>query len=506
MSAKRSLFAVVLAVFLVGVNPDRLGAAELSGVELPDQVTFCEHIAPLIFNNCYECHRSGEAAPFTLASYQDVSKRATMLQEVIGRRFMPPWHPAPGDVEFRNSRRLGDQQIALFDKWVATGKPEGDVTKLPELPSFADGWRLGKPDLTVTMSDFFPVPADGKDIYRNFVIPLDLPEDKWLTAIDIRPNERSVVHHVLYFADESGTARQRSGGDGQPGFRGMGFRAVQVGGWAVGGTPEQLPYGLARKLPAGSDLILACHFHPVGKAADVKITAALYFADKPPTRDFVRFQVPPGYGRGTKLSEGVPPGEKSFQISGRYTLPADGDLISLAGHAHYICTSMKATATLPDGTVLDLLSIPAWDFNWQGQYLLKESLHLPKGTVLYGEVNYDNSEDNLNNPNYPPKLIRWGLQSTDEMGSLFFGMAVDDATLFQNRGRARRDAAGGQLLARLKALDTNSDGKLQTSEVPANFRSLMGKIDNNSDGELDRAELTESADRLKRFFENIGRR
>lgn len=471
----------------------------------PENVTFTEHIAPLVFNHCYECHRPGEAAPFTLKSYQDVSKRATMIGEVIGRGFMPPWHPAPGDVTFRNSRRLSEEQIALFEQWVATGKREGDADKLPELPSYADGWRLGKPDMTVTMSESYHVPADGADIYRNFVIPLDLPEDKWLTAIEIRPDERSVVHHVLYFADQSGTARQRSGSDGQPGFRGMGFRAVQVGGWAVGGTPEKLPYGLARKLPANSDLILACHFHPVGKAADVKITAALYFADKPPTRDFVRFQVPPGYGRGTKLSQGVPAGEKNFQISGEYTLPADGDLISVSGHAHYICTSMKATATLPDGQVLDLLSIPAWDFNWQGQYLLKESLRLPKGTVLYGEVNYDNSEDNLNNPNYPPKLIRWGLQSTDEMGSLFFGMAVEDGSLFNNRLRGRGRQAANQWIARLREMDTNGDGKLQKSELPLRFRPFIARIDKNGDDVLDRAELTESADKVRKFMENIGR-
>jgi hypothetical protein len=284
----------------------------------------------------------------------------------------------------------------------------------------------------------------------------------------------------------------------------MGFGATQVGGWAVGGTPQKLPYGLARKLPEKSDLILACHFHPVGKAADVKITAALYFSDKPPPRDFVRFQVPPGYGRGTKLSQGVPPGEKNFLIGGEYTLPADGELVSLSGHAHYICTWMKATATLPDGKVLDLLSLPEWDFNWQGQYYLKEGLHLPKGTVLSGEVNYDNSEDNPNNPNYPPQRIKWGLQSTDEMGSLFFGMAVDDARLFSNRRGGNNRVGGGQWLARLKALDTNSDGKLQKSELPAQYRPLMSRADKNSDGELDRSELSQSA--VKRFFENIGRR
>ncbi len=501
---RNSVLAVASIALLVLPHSD-LYAVEPNAAPTTGEVTFSEHIAPLIFNNCYECHRPGEAAPFSLMSYEDVSKRATMLQEVMERRFMPPWHPAPGHVEFHNSRRLSDDQLALYSKWVATGKAKGDDEKLPELPTFAGGWRLGEPDLVVTMPESFHVPADGRDIYRNFAIPLDLPEDKWLTAIEIRPDERSVVHHVLYFSDESGVARGLDGRDGKPGFRGMGFRATQVGGWAVGGVPSKLPYGLARKLPQASDLILACHFHPVGKAADVKITAALYFADKPPERDYVRFQIPPGYGRGTKLSQGVPPGEKNFQIEGEFTLPAKAELIHVSGHAHYICKSMKATATLPDGTVLDLLSLPAWDFNWQGQYYLKEGLWLPKGTVLRGEVNYDNSADNLNNPNDPPKLIKWGIQSTDEMGSLFFGFAVNDGDLFPDQGRPRGGNRAAGLTQRLKALDKNSDGKLQADEIPAAFRPLMSRIDKDSDGVLDRQELTESAPRLRQLFGGAGR-
>lgn len=471
------------------------------------EVTFSEHIAPLIFKNCYECHRPREAAPFTLMNYRDVSKRAKTIQAVLQQRFMPPWHPAPGHVEFRNSRRLSDDQIALFSNWIATGKAEGEVDKVPKLPSYAGGWTLGKPDLTVSMASEFAVPAEGNDVYRNFVIPLDLPEDKWLTAIEIRPSERSVVHHVLYFTDDSGTARQRDGSDGNPGFRGMGFQATHVGGWAVGGVAAKLPYGLARELRRGSDLILACHFHPVGKAAKVKITAALYFADKKPTRDFVRIQAPPGYGRGTKLSKGIPPGENNFRISGNYTLASEAELVQLFGHAHYICTSMKATATLPDGTVLDLLSLPEWDFNWQGLYQLKEGLRLPKGTVLRGEVNYDNSADNPNNPNDPPKLIKWGTQTSDEMGSLFFGMAVDDASLFQSKRQPQRKRSEGPPLeARLKALDKNRDGKLKKSELPAKFQSSLARFDRNNDGELDRKEIQAAMPAIRRLLEGKGRR
>ncbi|MDA7916275.1 hypothetical protein N9B94_03475 [Verrucomicrobia bacterium] len=467
-----------------------VGASLLSPALSAKEVTFSEHIAPLIFNNCYECHRSGEATPFTLKRFLDVRKRAKTIQKMLQKRFMPPWHPAPGDVEFHASRRLNDEQIALFEKWVATEKAEGEADKLPKLPSYAGGWTLGEPDMTVSMASSFAVPAEGNDIYRNFTIPLYLPEDKWLTEIEIRPDERSVVHHVLYFTDQSGVARKLDGSDGKPGFKGMGFRATQVGGWAVGGVAAKLPQGLAREIPQASDMVLGCHFHPVGKATKVKITAALYFTDKKPSRDLVRIQAPAGYGRGTKLSQGIQPGDKNFQINGSYTLPAGAELVQLSGHAHYICTSMKATATLPGGKVLNLLSLPAWEFNWQGRYELKEGLRLPKGTVLHGEVNYHNSADNPHNPNDPPKRIKWGTQTSDEMGSLFFGMAVDDGALFNKKRKSRPTPSTSKSLgARLKALDRNEDGKLETSELPARFQSKVSQIDTNKDGALDSNEI-----------------
>ncbi|HEY7309277.1 MAG TPA: cytochrome c, partial [Gemmataceae bacterium] len=176
--------------------------------ELPDKVTFSEHIAPIIFNNCTSCHRPGEAAPFKLMSYRDVQKRGQTILDVVERRYMPPWQPETGHGDFRDERRLSDRQIALLQRWVETGMAEGDAQKLPKVPQFPQGWYLGKPDLIVTMDQAFDVPADGSDIYRNFLLPLNLTEDKWVTAIDIRPSAREVVHHALYFRDEKGSARK----------------------------------------------------------------------------------------------------------------------------------------------------------------------------------------------------------------------------------------------------------------------------------------------------------
>src|SRR5262249_27397518 len=210
-------------------------------VESAAAVTFAEHIAPIVFDHCASCHRPGEVGPFSLLTYNEVRKKARIIRQVTEQRSMPPWHPAPGHGEFRNERRLSDAQIATIKRWVESGMAGGDAKKLPKLPAFTEGWQLGKPDLVVTMSKAYQVPATGRDIYRNFVLPLNLNEDKWVTAIELRPSARKVVHHVLYFLDTSGRARARDGQGGQPGYGGGGrpLPPPPRGGWA--GAPHAAP-------------------------------------------------------------------------------------------------------------------------------------------------------------------------------------------------------------------------------------------------------------------------
>src|SRR5579859_2228760 len=198
-------------------TPCLVSAASVAG----RPVTFSEQIAPIIFNQCAGCHHPGEAAPFSLTSYEDVKKRGTLIAAVTKSRYMPPWHAAPGFGEFLDSRRLSDNQVALIGEWVKEGMPQGDASKTPPLPHFVEGWHLGKPDLVVTMPKGFALPASGPDIYRNFVVPLNLTEDKWVRAIEFHPGTRSVVHHSLFSYDASGTLRKRDGADGKPGFSGM---------------------------------------------------------------------------------------------------------------------------------------------------------------------------------------------------------------------------------------------------------------------------------------------
>jgi mono/diheme cytochrome c family protein len=443
---------VGLAAALAGLSGSRANAQT-------GPVTFTEHVAPIIFDNCATCHRPGEAGPFSLLSYDDVRRRGRLIASVARSRVMPPWKAGPGDVPFANERRLSDGQIATLERWVAAGMPEGDPSRLPPLPRFAEGWQLGPPDLVVRMREPFAVPADGPDIYRNFVVPLNLAEDRWVRAVDFRPSARSVVHHSLFFLDDTGAARLRDERDPGPGFGGAmgggvglgqqsltapfgrggrgrgadqgpgadraGVRAgLTLGGWAVGGRARELPDGLAFFVPKGSDLVLSTHFHPSGKPEQEISTVGLYFADAPPTRAFAGVQLPPLFGALEGLD--IPPGQADYVVSDSFVLPVDVEAFSVGGHAHYLGREMKMTAALPDGRTRTLLWIPDWDFAWQEAYRFEEFVRLPKGTRLDVTIRYDNSDGNPRNPSRPPRRVTWGEQSTDEMGSLTLQVVAAD--------------------------------------------------------------------------------
>ena len=381
-------------------------------------VTFNQQIAPIIYRNCSACHRPGEAAPFSLLSYQDAAKKAKMIAKVTASHLMPPWKAEPASYPYRDERRLTEDSIALIQAWVDQGMPEGSSAERLEPPKFGSGWRLGEPDLVVEMPAAYHVPAEGPDIYRNIAVPLGLKEDKWVTAIDMRPSARAVVHHVLYFADPNGRAHEKPQQGPEPGFAGMraGGATIALGGWALGTQPHFFPEGLALRLPNGSDLVVQYHFHPTGKPEAEKSLIGLYFAKKAPERTLARIQMPPAYSLFSGLD--IPAGDKDFVIHDSFTLPAAVDAVGVGAHAHYLGKHLNMTATLPSGEVKTLLSIKDWDFAWQDRYFFQQFVPLPRGTRLDVEIHWDNSADNPRNPSSPPVRVTWGEESKDEMGSI----------------------------------------------------------------------------------------
>lgn len=506
MSASPSL--LLLPLLLVAAP-----AQQVTPAVIP---TWTEHIAPLVFGHCTSCHRPGEAAPFPLQSYRDVQKRAKNLLQVMTDRTMPLWHPEPGYGEFRDELRLADDDIARFRAWVEAGKPEGPPAALPPLPEFPVGWQLGEPDLVVTMPAGFPVPAGGPDIYRSFVIPLDLPEDRWISAIEVRPSARAVLHHIVFGLDSSREARELDGQDGAPGFAGMralgrslrngageGLGSGSFGGWAVGGMAQHLPEGLAPRLPRGADLILNSHFHPSGKPEVERTTLGIHFAPRPPTRSLHSIQLPPFFGIGAGLD--IPANDSDWVLQDSFELPCDVDAVSVGGHAHMLCSSMRMYAELPNGGRVPLLHIPAWDFDWQNRYTYRQLVRLPRGARLHAEIHYDNSSSNAQNPFDPPRRVRWGRESTDEMGSITLLVTPadeNDTAVLQRAVRQHRPNRQGQLLAeqfdrRFAALDRDGDRHLSRDEVPPALRSHFGPLDGDGDGRLSLDEARGVLQRLR---------
>jgi hypothetical protein len=403
-------------IALIVMSVSLVGSARAAGP------TFSRDIAPIVYGNCVSCHRPGEVAPFSLMKYEDVKKRADQIMDVTHDRYMPPWKAEPGYGKFVGERRLSDAQIELISDWCKAGAPEGDAKDLPTMPVFSTGWLLGEPDQVVKLTVPFKLPADGHDQFRAFVLPLNNLENKWVSAVEFHPDNRKIVHHALFFLDNSGAAakKEAAANDGNPGyiaFGGPGFLpSGGLGGWAPGAISKLLPDGWARPVKKGSDLVVQIHFHPDGKEETETFSMGIYYA-KAPTEHIV------ASGNAHKFLINIPPGDRNYVVTAQYKVPVDVDMIGITPHAHLICKDMKATATLPDGKQIRLIWIKDWDFNWQGTYQYAEPIRLPAGSVVDMKYVYDNSADNIHNPNNPPKAIHFGEQTTDEMAFLFMELA-----------------------------------------------------------------------------------
>jgi mono/diheme cytochrome c family protein len=407
-------------------NPARAPAANQKAA-----VTFTKDVAPILFENCATCHRPGEVAPFPLLSYKDAKRRAGQIADVTGSRFMPPWLPVPGHGEFADERRLTDAQTAALRAWADAGAPEGDPKDLPPAPKFTEGGRSASRTWSSNAREVHPA-GRGPGRVPGVRPPLNLTEDKYVTAVDFRPANRKIVHHALLFTDRSGQARKLDAQDPEPGYGrgggGVGFApSGGLGGWAPGVTARHLPDGVARLMHKGSDLVVQVHFHPSGKEEQEQSTIGIYFAKKEPQK--LAFSLPKGFRRSML---DIAPGRKDFAMTDSFTLPMEANVVGIFPHAHLLCKEIKVDATLPDGSKQPLVWIKDWDWNWQDEFQYKSAVRLPAGTRIDQKYVFDNSAENPRNPNQPPKRVTWGEQTADEMAITFFLVtAPKDALIFQ---------------------------------------------------------------------------
>ncbi len=396
----------------------QLGRSSPEPTSTSDSITFAHHVAHILHENCAYCHRPGNVGPFSLLSYEDARARGRLIAEVTARRYMPPWLPEAGFGHLADERRLTDDEIALLRAWVADGMPMGDPTDIPPEPRWTEGWALGEPDLVVVMPVPFELSAEGPDVFRNFVIPLPVSSTRFVRAVELRPDARVAVHHAVMKIDRTDSSRRLDESDPGSGYGGMDAvsMAQHPDGYFLGWTPGRLPHpgweDLAWRLDPGTDLILQLHLRPTGKQEQVSATVGLFFAEEPPSQTPAMI---------TLVSEeiDIPPGTADYEVAQSFELPVGVDVLSVYPHAHLLGKEIRAFAELPDGSTEWLVFIEDWDFYWQDEYRLAEPLFLPEGTILHMQYTFDNSSENPQNPNKPPRRVVHGNQSSDEMAELW---------------------------------------------------------------------------------------
>lgn len=407
----------------------------------PPTVTYHEEVAPVILKHCAPCHHPGGSAPFSLLTYAEVAKRASDVVDVAARGYMPPWLPAPGPHRFADERRMTSDERSLLRRWADQGAVEGDAAKSPPIPPFSSEWKMGPPDLVVKLPEAYVVPAEGKDVYRNFVLPLNLDRRRYVKGWELRPHSRA-AHHAFVRVDRSGEGRRRDGADAETGFPGMDLPSViqapsgHFASWQPGAAPQRNPPGLAWTLEPGTDLVLQVHLQPIGRPEPFQPELGLYFTDQPPTNQPVKL------GLGSFAIQ-IPAGSTNVVVRDEFVLPADADLLAVLPHTHYLGRRIEGRAVFPDGREEQLLLIPEWDFNWQGAYRYQTPVFLPVGTKVTMSLQFDNSTSNVRNPFSPPRTVQYGPNTTDEMAELWLQLLPRDA-----QGSARLEQALLQRIAR----------------------------------------------------------
>ena len=362
-------------------------------------ITYAKHVAGILQQRCVHCHRPGQVAPFAMNSYSEVVGWTETIREVIEAGRMPPWHANPEFGHFSNDNRLRDDERKLIFEWIDNGVPEGDPADLPPPAQYLEEWRIPKPDVVLAMPAAYTVPATGTVEYQEFELDYTFAKDTWIQAAEVRPGNTAVVHHLVLFFLPPGRDLRTSP------------EAVlfnSLAGFAPGMPSSKFPEGTAKRVPAGSKLLIQAHYTPNGREQTDLSTAGLVFADPETVKKQLMTQI------ALTFQFRIPPGEANHRVEAKHRFDQDMRLYSLLPHMHLRGKSFRFDAIFPDGRTETLLDVPRYDFNWQNAYALAEPMRLPEGTVIHCTGVFDNSPENPLNPD-PGAAVTWGDQTWQEM-------------------------------------------------------------------------------------------
>jgi hypothetical protein len=383
-----------------------IAAVLVAAPAMAQQVTFYRDVLPVLQNHCQECHRSGQMAPMAFSTYQETRPWAKAIREAVVTRKMPPWFADPCCGKFANDRTLTAAEREILVRWADSGAEGGRESDAPPIRKWTEGWNISRPDAVVEMPGAFRVPAAGAVEYQYFIVPTGFQQDRWVQQVEVRPSQRSVVHHAVVYIREPGDTWTRGP-----------TKADILAVYAPGSAPDVYPQGMAKLVKAGSDLVFEIHYTPSGKALDDRTKVGLVFAAAPPVKRVLTLQMD-----NEKFV--IPAGDRDFRVSVWGTLPNDALLLGFFPHMHLRGTSFEYTRIRDNGLPETLLRVQPYNFYWQLYYRLAQPLALKKGTRLNWIATYDNSAANARNPD-PAADVRYGPQSWEEMMVGFFDVAVD---------------------------------------------------------------------------------
>jgi hypothetical protein len=404
-------------------------------------ITFTKDVAPIVQKNCATCHRPGEVAPMSFTSYKEVRPWAKSIREKVVTRAMPPWFADPNHGHFSNDPRLSQKEIDTIVAWVDQGAMEGDPKDMPPSPKYAEGWQIGKPDVVLTMTNEFNVPAEGTIPYKYFAVPTNFTEDKYVQFAEIRQGNRRVVHHIIIdvrYPDQGNLPKAgeippsellsgRRGSGGGSGERPADSDGRLVG-WAPGEAPLALRPGQAKLVKKGSMLVFQVHYVTTGEPGSDRSSVGLIFSKDPVEKRVIT-------AGATQPNFAIPPGDPNYEVKSEFVFKDDSHIDSLHPHMHVRGKDFKYTLIYPDGNSKVLLSVPRWDFGWQMTYVFNEEVHAPKGSKLVCVAHYDNSLNNKFNPD-PTKEVRWGAQTWEEMMIGYLDYTLDKQDLRKTQSQA----------------------------------------------------------------------